>query len=269
VSNEAPKGLVADNVVYSFYIGAAFFLACIMVTVLFAKEYDPETYAKYHGESPVNEKAGLTEIFRDFGKMPKAMLQLGLVQFFSWFGLFCMWVYTTRAVADNAFGYDGIQKDVLGKAGDWVGILFGIYNGVSAIYALILPAVVRKIGRKQTHAFSLVCGGIGLISMFFITNPNLLVYSMIGVGMAWASILAMPYAILAGSIPAGKMGIYMGIFNFFITIPQIVSALLAGPMVSFLFDNQAIYALVTAGFMMLLAAVSMIYVNDGKLIKVK
>jgi maltose/moltooligosaccharide transporter len=269
ISNTAPKGMVADNVVYSFYVGAAFFLACILVTVLFAKEYDPETYARYHGESKEDEKAGLSEIFRDFGRMPKAMLQLGLVQFFSWFGLFCMWVYTTRAVADNAFGYDGTQKDILGKAGDWVGILFGIYNGVSAIYALILPAIVRKIGRKQTHAFSLVCGGIGLISMFFITSPNMLVYSMIGVGMAWASILAMPYAILAGSIPAGKMGIYMGIFNFFITIPQIVSALLAGPMVSFLFDNQAIYALVTAGFMMLLAAVSMIYVNDGKLIKVK
>jgi maltose/moltooligosaccharide transporter len=242
---------------------------------LFAKEYDPETYAKYHGENPQSESAGLSEIFRDFTKMPKAMLQLGLVQFFSWFGLFCMWVYTTKGIAENAFGlpvgiseYDGAQKIVFGKAGDWVGILFGIYNGVSAIYALILPAIVRKIGRKQTHAFSLVCGGIGLISMFFITNPNMLIYSMIGIGMAWASILAMPYAILAGSIPSGKMGIYMGIFNFFITIPQIVSALLAGPMVSFLFDNQAIYALVTAGFMMLLAAVSMVYVNDGKLIKI-
>jgi maltose/moltooligosaccharide transporter len=276
VSNSAPKGMVADNVVFSFYIGAAFFLGCILVTVLFAKEYDPETYAKYHGENPHNETAGLSAIFRDFAKMPKAMLQLGLVQFFSWFGLFCMWVYTTKGIAENAFGlpvgiseYEGAQKIAFGKAGDWVGILFGIYNGVSAIYALILPAIVRKIGRKQTHAFSLVCGGIGLISMFFITNPDMLIYSMIGVGMAWASILAMPYAILAGSIPAGKMGIYMGIFNFFITIPQIVSALLAGPMVSFLFDNHAIYALATAGFMLLLAAVSMIYVNDGKLIKVK
>jgi maltose/moltooligosaccharide transporter len=276
VSNSAPKGMVADNVVYSFYIGAVFFLASIMVTVVFAKEYDPETYARYHGESAKDEKAGLSEIFRDFGRMPKAMLQLGLVQFFSWFGLFCMWVYTTKGIAENAYGlpvgisdYDGIQKAKFGEAGDWVGILFGIYNGVSAIYALILPSIVRRIGRKQTHAFSLVCGGIGLISMFFITNPAMLVYSMIGVGMAWASILAMPYAILAGSIPPGKMGIYMGIFNFFITIPQIVSALLAGPMVKYLFDNEAIYALATAGFMMLLAAVSMVYVNDGKLIKVK
>jgi maltose/moltooligosaccharide transporter len=218
----------------------------------------------------------MSEIFRDFGKMPKAMLQLGLVQFFSWFGLFCMWVYTTKGIAENAYGlpvgiseYDGAQKAVFGKAGDWVGILFGIYNGVSAIYALVLPAIVRLIGRKQTHALSLVCGGMGLISMFFITNPNNLIFSMIGVGMAWASILAMPYAILAGSIPAGKMGIYMGIFNFFITIPQITSALLAGPMVAFIFGNQAIYALLTGGAMMLLAAVSMIYVNDGRLIRMK
>jgi maltose/moltooligosaccharide transporter len=276
VSNVAPRGYVADNVVYSFYAGAAFFLASILVTILFAREYDPETYARYHGEKQSDDKAGLSEIFRDFGKMPKAMLQLGLVQFFSWFGLFCMWVYTTKGIAENAYGlpvgiseYDGVQKAVFGKAGDWVGILFGIYNGVSAIYALVLPAIVRLIGRKQTHALSLVCGGMGLISMFFITNPNNLIFSMIGVGMAWASILAMPYAILAGSIPAGKMGIYMGIFNFFITIPQITSALLAGPMVAFIFGNQAIYALLTGGAMMLFAAVSMIYVNDGRLIRMK
>jgi len=277
ISNQAPHGQVADNVVYSFYLGAVFFLGTILVTVLFAKEYDPETYAKYHGNNTNNEeKAGLMEIFRDFGRMPKAMLRLGLVQFFSWFGLFCMWVYTTKGIAQNTYGlpaingqYTGSAKHIFDTAGDWVGILFGIYNGVSAIYALILPSIVRRIGRKQTHAFSLICGGIGLISMFFIQTPGILIYSMIGIGMAWASILAMPYAILAGSIPSGKMGIYMGIFNFFITIPQIVSALLAGPMVTYLFDNHAIYALVTGGFMMLLAAVSMIYVNDGKLIKVK
>lgn len=277
VSNKAPHGEVAANVVYSFYIGAAFFLACISVTVFLAKEYDPETYARYHGENEDKEqKVGLVQIFKDFKKMPKAMLQLGLVQFFSWFGLFCMWVYTTKGIAQNAYGlpasgenYVGAEKSIFDTAGDWVGILFGIYNAVSAIYALVLPAVVRKIGRKQTHAFSLICGGIGLLSMFFIQDPAYLTLSMVGVGMAWASILAMPYAVLAGSIPAGKMGIYMGIFNFFITIPQIVSALLAGPMVKYLFHNQAIYALVTAGCMMFMAAIAMFYVNDGKLIQVK
>jgi maltose/moltooligosaccharide transporter len=209
------------------------------------------------------------EIFRDFKRIPKTMMQLGLVQFFSWFGLFCMWVYTTKAVAQNAYGlpaigagYAGSDKLIFDTAGDWVGILFGVYNGVSALYALLLPRIVRKIGRKQTHAFSLVAGGIGLLSMFFITEPQTLMISMIGIGMAWASILAMPYAILAGSIPDGKMGIYMGIFNFFITIPQIISALILGPIVAGLFNNQAIQALVLAGIMMLLAAASMLWVTD-------
>lgn len=277
VSNAAPKGLVADNVVFSFYIGALFFFACIMVTVLFAKEYAPAEYEKYHGKPEVSTRGsmGIEQIFTDFRNMPKTMLQLGLVQFFSWFGLFCMWVYTTSGVAQNAYGlpisdggYEGADKLMLDKAGDWVGILFGTYNGISAIYALMLPAIVRKLGRKGTHSFSLVCGGIGLISMFFIKDPQMMLFSMVGVGMAWASILAMPYAILAGSIPAGKMGIYMGIFNFFITIPQIISSLLAGPMVKYLFGNQSIYAIITAGVMFLCAAVAMVYVTDGKLIKV-
>ena len=276
VASTAPQGQVADNVVYSFYIGAAFFLACILITVLFAREYDPETYARYHGDAPEDRShTGIFQIFRDFKHMPKTMLQLGLVQFFSWFGLFCMWVYTTKAVAQHVYGlpisgdsYEGADKVIFDKAGDWVGILFGVYNGVSALYALLLPTIVRRIGRKQTHSLSLIFGGAGLLSIFFIRDPQWLMLSMAGVGMAWASILAMPYAVLAGSLPPGKIGIYMGIFNFFITIPQIVSALLAGPMVSYLFGNEAIYALVTAGGMMLLAAVAMMYVNDGKLIRV-
>jgi maltose/moltooligosaccharide transporter len=277
VSNQAPHGFVPDNVVYSFYFGAVFFFACIMVTVLFAREYNPEEYAKYHEAAPkTDEQAGIMEIFRDFKRIPKTMMQLGLVQFFSWFGLFCMWVYTTKAVAQNAYGlpaigegYEGADKLIFDTAGDWVGILFGVYNGVSAIYALLLPSIVRKLGRKNTHALSLTAGGIGLLSMFFITDPQMLIYSMIGIGIAWASILAMPYAILAGSIPDGKMGIYMGIFNFFITIPQIISALILGPIVATIFHNQAIHALVLAGTMMLLAALSMIYVVDGKLIRTK
>ncbi len=270
VSNEAPHGFVPDNVVYSFYFGAAFFFACIMVTVLFAREYNPEEYAKYHANSHTEEEQkGVLEIFQDFKRIPKTMMQLGLVQFFSWFGLFCMWVYTTKAVAQNAYGlpaigigYEGESKTIFDTAGDWVGILFGIYNGVSAIYALLLPRIVKKIGRKNTHAISLIAGGIGMISMLVIKSPEALIYSMIGIGMAWASILAMPYAILAGSIPDGKMGVYMGIFNFFITIPQIVSAIVLGPIVSSLFDNHAIYALVMGGVMLLIAAVSVRRVTE-------
>lgn len=270
VSNVAPHGFVPDNVVYSFYFGAAFFFACIMVTVLFAKEYNPEEYAKYHDHSQDrSDQKGIIEIFHDFKRIPKTMMQLGLVQFFSWFGLFCMWVYTTKAVAQNAYGlpaigegYEGNAKTIFDTAGDWVGILFGIYNGISAIYALMLPRIVKRIGRKNTHAISLIAGSIGMLSMFVIKDPQLLIYSMIGIGMAWASILAMPYAILAGSIPDGKMGVYMGIFNFFITIPQIVSAIVLGPIVAGLFDNHAIFALVMGGIMLLIAAISVRFVVE-------
>ena len=270
VSNVAPHGFVPDNVVYSFYFGAAFFFACIMVTVLFAKEYNPEEYAKYHDHShDTSDQKGIIEIFHDFKRIPKTMMQLGLVQFFSWFGLFCMWVYTTKAIAQNAYGlpaigegYEGSAKTIFDTAGDWVGILFGIYNGISAIYALMLPRIVKRIGRKNTHAISLIAGSIGMLSMFVIKDPQLLIYSMIGIGMAWASILAMPYAILAGSIPEGKMGVYMGIFNFFITIPQIVSAIVLGPIVAGLFDNHAIFALVMGGIMLLIAAVSVRFVVE-------
>lgn len=270
VSNVAPHGFVPDNVVYSFYFGAAFFFACIMVTVLFAKEYNPEEYAKYHDHShDTSDQKGIIEIFHDFKRIPKTMMQLGLVQFFSWFGLFCMWVYTTKAVAQNAYGlpaigegYEGSAKTIFDTAGDWVGILFGIYNGISAIYALMLPRIVKRIGRKNTHAISLIAGSIGMLSMFVIKDPQLLIYSMIGIGMAWASILAMPYAILAGSIPDGKMGVYMGIFNFFITIPQIVSAIVLGPIVAGLFDNHAIFALVMGGIMLLIAAISVRFVVE-------
>jgi len=270
VSNVAPHGFVPDNVVYSFYFGAAFFFACIMVTVLFAKEYNPEEYAKYHDHSQdTSDQKGIIEIFHDFKRIPKTMMQLGLVQFFSWFGLFCMWVYTTKAVAQNAYGlpaigegYEGSAKTIFDTAGDWVGILFGIYNGISAIYALMLPRIVKQIGQKNTHAISLIAGSIGMLSMFVIKDPQLLIYSMIGIGMAWASILAMPYAILAGSIPDGKMGVYMGIFNFFITIPQIVSAIVLGPIVAGLFDNHAIFALVMGGIMLLIAAVSVRFVVE-------
>ncbi|MDA8629085.1 MFS transporter [Bacteroidia bacterium] len=270
VSNVAPHGFVPDNVVYSFYFGAVFFFACIMVTVLFAKEYNPEEYAKYHDHShDTSDQKGIIEIFYDFKRIPKTMMQLGLVQFFSWFGLFCMWVYTTKAVAQNAYGlpaigegYEGSAKTIFDTAGDWVGILFGIYNGISAIYALMLPRIVKRIGRKNTHAISLIAGSIGMLSMFVIKDPQLLIYSMIGIGMAWASILAMPYAILAGSIPDGKMGVYMGIFNFFITIPQIVSAIVLGPIVAGLFDNHAIFALVMGGIMLLIAAISVRFVVE-------
>ncbi len=270
VSESAPDGVVANNVKYSFYIGAAIFISSIIWTVIRTKEYPPADYEKYHGKNE-DHKAGLSAIFRDFANMPRTMKQLGLVQFFSWFALFGMWVFTTDAIATHIFGLpiEDRSSDMYRKAQSWTGVIFGVYNGVSAAYALFLPRIANAIGRKKTHAFSLLIGGIGLISFFFAPNKEFLIFSMACVGIAWASILAMPYVILSGSIPAGKMGVYMGIFNFFITIPQILNGVIGGPMVKNIYNNQPVYALVMAGVFLLCAAVSVIYVYDPASITIK
>jgi len=264
VSMEAGPDGVANNIKYAFYIGAAVFIVAILITVFFSKEYAPREYEKYHGKPVQSGKHGIREIFSDFGKMPKTMKQLGLVQFFSWFALFSMWVFTTDAVATHIYGLSGDYSKSIqyNEAGNKVGSAFGVYNFIAMIYALFLPVVARYIGRKLTHSVSLIAGGIGLISIYFIKDPAMLKYSMIGVGLAWASILAMPYVILSSSIPAGKLGIYMGIFNFFITLPQIINGLFGGWIVKHLYGNQPIYAIVLAGIFMICAAISVIYVYD-------
>lgn len=270
-SKEAGTSGVADNIRYSFYIGAAVFVIAILVTIFKTKEYPPEEYAKYHGKDEAAEKAGISQIFTDFKRMPRTMRQLGLVQFFSWFALFGMWVFTTDAVATHVYGLSGdyAKSVAYNDAGNAVSSGFGTYNLVAAIYALCLPLIAKFIGRKGTHAVSLIAGGIGLISIYFIKDPAMITYSMIGVGLAWASILAMPYVILSGAIPAGKLGIYMGIFNFFITLPQIVNSVCSGWIVSHLFNGQPIYAIVMAGFSLLCAAVCVLFVYDEGAIKIK
>jgi maltose/moltooligosaccharide transporter len=173
-------------------------------------------------------------------------------------------VFTTDTISTHIFGLSVEDKssDLYRKAQSWTGVIFSVYNGVSALYALMLPLIARKIGRKRTHALSLLIGGIGLISIYFAPNKEFLIFSMICVGVAWASILAMPYVILSSSIPPGKMGIYMGIFNFFITIPQIINGLLGGPIVKHIYGNQPVYALVLAGIFMICGAISVVYVYD-------
>ena len=266
-SQEAGVTGVADNIRYSFYIGAVVFMAAILVTVFFSKEYPPEQYAQYHGQADtdIKEKSSLLDIFTDFKNMPRTMKQLGLVQFFSWFALFSMWVFTTDAVATHVYGLTGDYSKSIeyNTAGNVVSSAFGVYNLVAAVYALCLPLLAKFLGRKGTHAFSLMAGGLGLLSIYFIKDPAMLTYSMIGVGLAWASILAMPYVILSGSIPAGKLGIYMGIFNFFITLPQIVNGIFGGFIVKHFYNGQSIYAIVLAGFLLICAAVSVLFVYDA------
>jgi len=263
-SMESVNGGIADNIKYSFYIGALVLLAAILVTIFFSKEYPPADYEKYHGKNEHAHKSGLGEILKDFKRMPKTMRQLGLVQFFSWFALFSMWVFTTDAVATHVYGLTGdYSKSVkYNEAGNAVSSAFGTYNLVAMFYALLLPLLAWRIGRKLTHALSLIAGGIGLISIYFIKEPAYLSLSMVGIGLAWASILAMPYVILSGSIPPGKLGIYMGIFNFFITLPQIVNGIFGGPIVKYLYGGQPIYAILLAGFCLMAAAISVLFVYD-------
>lgn len=264
IAKTVPSGEsgVPDNVTYSFYVGGITFLIAILITVFTTKEYPPTQ--EQVDEEKATAGAGLKSIFNDFGTMPKTMKQLGFVQFFSWFALFSMWVFTTPAIATHVYGLDvtDTKSALYQDAGNWVGIIFGVYNGVSALYALFLPAIANKIGRKATHSLSLIAGGLGLISIYFIHDPNFLIVSMIGVGMAWASILAMPYAILAGSIPMKKMGVYMGIFNFFITFPQIVNGVIGGSIVKYLYGSQAIYSIVMAGVFFIIAAFCVRFVED-------
>ena len=266
VPKESAAGSIPPNVIWSFIIGAVCLLSTIIWTVVTTSEYSPEETRAFNPDIPIEEETskGLVQIFTDFKNMPKTMKQLGLVQFFSWFALFLMWVFTTPAVAQHVYGlsHTDASSVTFQEAGNWVGIIFGVYNLISAIFAFFLPRIAGKVGRKKTHAICLVLGGLGLMSIYLASSPNFLILSMVGVGIAWASILAMPYAILAGSLPIHKMGIYMGIFNFFITLPQIISALIGGLIVKHLFGDQAVLALVLAGAFMIIAAVSVLGVED-------
>ena len=258
MSNVADAGGVAANVKTAFYIGGAVLLACVLWTVITTSENPPAEEEKSNKE----KDGGFFEIFKDFGRMPKTMRQLGVVQFFSWFARFSMWVYMTPAVAEHCYNTIDRTSIEYGNAGDWVGVLQGIYNGVAAVFAFLLPLIAGKIGRRATHAISLLAGALGFASFFIFNDPNMLIISMIGVGIAWGSILAMPYSILAGSLPAAKMGVYMGIFNFFITIPQICNGLLGGLMVKYLYGGHTIYAMVFSGVCLLIAAISVLAVED-------
>ncbi len=205
---------------------------------------------------------GIVHIVKDFNSMPKTMVQLAYVQFFSWFALFAMWIYTTSAVTSYIFNSTDPTSQAYNDGADLVGLLFGIYNGIAALAALMLPIIAKYTSRRMTHFIALMCGGIGLISFFFISDPFWLWFSMIGVGIAWASILSIPYAMLSGSLPAEKMGYYMGVFNFFIVIPQIVAGTILGFMLTHFFNGQPIYIIVCGGISMGIAALLSLRVHD-------
>ena len=248
----ASEGLVPPNVAFSFYFGAFVLLSAIIWTVSTTKEYPPEYYEE--AEDQHKEKTKF--------RIPKQMLQLLLVQFFSWFALFSMWVYTTPAIARHFYGTTDPNSAGYQDAGDWVGILFGIYNGVSAIIALLLPRVAERVGRRATHAIALSIGGLSFLSFIVMPDENWLVLPMIGIGIAWGSILAMPYAMLANSIPAKQMGMFMGLFNMSITIPQIVNGITGGLILTYFFGGNPIYSIMMAGGLMICGAIATMFVSD-------
>ncbi|MDA3780866.1 MAG: MFS transporter [Bacteroidales bacterium] len=205
---------------------------------------------------------GLVSIITDFNNMPKTMKQLALVQFFSWFALFAMWIYTTAGVTNHIYGTSDTTSELYNNGANWVGVCFGIYNGFAALFAFLLIYMAKITNRKITHSISLIIGGLSLISIYFVSNPQLLILPFVGIGLVWASILSMPYAILTGVLPSKKMGVYMGIFNFFIVIPQILAASILGFIIKDIFNGEAIYALILGGISMFIASILILFVKD-------
>ena len=204
---------------------------------------------------------GLYQIMEDLFHMPRVMKQLAVVQFFSWFALFAMWIYSTAAVTAYHFGTTDVTSQAYNEGANWVGVLFAAYNGFAALAAIAIPLMVRKLGCRVSHLVNLCIGGLSLLSFLFIKDPAWLIAPMIGVGIAWASILSLPYALLSDVLPSAKMGIYMGIFNFFIVIPQLAAASVLGLLLREFFGGQGIYGLVIGGVLMVLAGLATLMVD--------
>ena len=327
VANTAGPGQIPESVKWSFYLGGLVFLAAVLWTVFFSKEYSPEEIEAFEAaerqELPTESRKqrsatkyrqggfwwivagaalvawiilkdldkqlyilavgaimfgliqilagrmqsrgqvsnGLYHIVDDLFHMPRVMKQLAVVQFFSWFALFAMWIYSTSAVTSFHFGTNDVTSQAYNDGADWVGVLFASYNGFAALAAIAIPVVARKLGCRWSHLLNLSVGGISLISFFFIRDPAWLIVPMIGVGIAWASILSLPYALLSDVLPTQKMGIYMGIFNFFIVIPQLIAASVLGLLLREFFEGRGIFGLVIGGVLMILAGFASLLVD--------
>lgn len=276
VQNTAPSGQVPHSVIWSFYIGGAILLCSVIWTVFRTKEYTPKEYCEQNNldytvwSNRKKEKKTIGEKLRNFihlfSEMPPMMAKLAIVQFFSWFALYLMWVYTTPAVAQHVYGtaIGDSTSDLYQEAGNWVGVLFGAYSFFAALFSIVMTRLASTIGRKTTYSLALALGGLGYLSMYLFNTPGMLIISMAGIGIAWAAILAMPYSLLSESLPADKMGVYMGIFNFTIAGPQIISGLVGGAILKSFFDNHAIYMLVVCGISMLLGACSVMLIKTKK-----
>ncbi len=259
VAGTAPEGQIPPAVHIAFYTGAAAFLLAVLYTIFTTPEYPPEDLAAFEKMKAENRGVGgfVREFIHGLKTMPETMRQLAWVQFFTWMGLFCMWIYFSPAIARHVFGAvkdTPGYADLVAQAGQWTGVSFSVYNGVCFVFSFILLALASRFSAKTIHIVCLILGGLGLASVAIITQKEVLLVSMVGVGIAWASILSMPYAMLANCLPAEKMGFYMGVFNFFIVLPQITVALGLGEVLLHFPQIDSLWVVVGGGGCLLLAA---------------
>lgn len=266
LSSSSSAGNIPDSVKYAFYIGGTIFMLSVLYTIFTSKEYPPEVVPGIEKEQTAGGFIfAIKEINHCIIHMPAKMKQLAVVQFFTWPGLFLLWFYYSTAVARNIFGATSETDPIYTKGVEFAGLTLSFYNIVTFIIALIIPLIAAKLGRKLTHSLCLICGAIGLVSVGFVENKYALYGCMTGVGIAWSSILSMPYAMLAGSLPEDKIGLYMGIFNFFIVLPEIIASLFFGWIMQHLLNNNRMLAVqIGGGLMMLAAIICYFYVNETK-----
>ncbi|HEX6719856.1 MAG TPA: MFS transporter [Pyrinomonadaceae bacterium] len=252
------------SVEYSFKIGAVVFLAAVLLTVITTKEYPPEDMEAFQRLRMEKRGclAGFAEIFSSVTEMPATMKQLAVVQFFTWFALPCMWQFFGIAVARHVFGAPNESSPLFAEGVEWGGLCFAIYNVICFVIAFMLPAFAKATSRKTVHIIALLCGGIGLISVYFITGKWMLFLSMAGVGIAWASILSMPYVMLSTAVPPARMGVYMGVFNLFIVIPQIVMSLIVPRIYNNVLGGDPRNVVVLGGISLLISAATVLLVRD-------
>jgi maltose/moltooligosaccharide transporter len=262
---DATGGRIPASVHIAFYIGAAVFISAVLYTIITTPENPPADLEAFQKHKAATSGAfhAVTEIFGGIAGMPKIMRQLAVVQFFTWLGLFCMWIYFTPAIAHGIFGGAPGSPEYR-KGVEWGGVCFSTYNGVAFAFSFLLVRLVRTFSAKSIHRVCLGCAGLGLLAVGWWHNQWGLLISMTGVGIGWASILSMPYALLANGIPAARMGFYMGVFNFFIVLPQILAATLLGKVVEHLLGGRGMPVVICGGVSMLVAAAALTFVHPEK-----
>ncbi|MBI5424310.1 MAG: MFS transporter [Opitutae bacterium] len=258
VTNDvAHAGAIPQSVRLAFYIGAGVYLLSVLYTIVTTKEHPPEVDDAAKSGTAAAPMGFVSEILHGISNMPHVMRRLAVVQFFTWLGLFCMWIYFSPAVAHGVFGGSPGSPEYQ-RGIEWGGVCFATYNGVAFAVSFLLVALAQRgVPAKVMHRIGLLCAGVGLLSVGFVHEPKLLIVSMLGVGIGWATILSMPYALLSNSIPPAQMGFYMGVFNFFIVLPQILAATVLGPVVQHLLGGRAVAAVMVGGASMLIAALAL------------